>query len=125
MNSLVYPDLNGKWNARIYWNWGDMSGEKSAVAYIKQDLIRFSIELRSDESESETLIVVANKDSNSSRPGLYYLYRNIGIAGSAMKQAPHTGAAILKLDHDSNDLLHGNYFTDRSTSGQFTLHREV
>ena len=124
LNTWIYPDLNGKWNVEINWNWGTQSGTKSAIAYIKQDLTKFSIELKSDESESETLVVIPHRDSTSSRPGLYYVYRNVGIAKAAKKQNPHTGAAILKLDHESKDMLHGNYFTDRSTNGQFTLRRE-
>lgn len=123
LGEWVYPDLNGKWDVEIYWNWGNKSGTKPAVAYIRQSLIEFSIELESDESQSETLMVVPHKDAKSSRPGLYYIYRNEGKTGAAKKQNPHTGAAILKLDLNSCNELHGNYFTSRSTNGQYTLRR--
>ena len=123
LNDWVFPDLNGKWMVNIHWNWGNKSGEKTATAFIKQNLLKVSIELSSDESESETLIVAPHKDAQSSRPGLYYIYRNVSIAGAAMKQDPHIGAAILKISQESNDLLRGNYFTDRSTNGQYTMRR--
>jgi len=100
LNDWIFPDLNGTWIVEIRWNWGGRSGQKAARAYIKQSLVKTSIELVSDESESETLLVIPHKDLHSSRPGLYYVYRNIGVAGSAKKQAPHLGAAILKLDQE-------------------------
>jgi SMODS-associating 2TM, beta-strand rich effector domain len=123
LNDWVFPNLNGKWVVDIHWNWGRKSGQKTANAFIKQSLLKISIELSSDESESETLLVVPHKDVHSSRPGLYYIYRNVGIAGAAKKQDPHIGAAILKVDQESNELLRGNYFTDRSTNGQYTMRR--
>ena len=123
LNNWVFPDLNGRWDVEIHWNWGTKKGEKSATAFIKQSLMKVSIELLSDESESETLMVVLHKDAQSSRPGLFYIYRNVGLSGAAKKQAPHTGAAILKISLESNDVLHGNYFTDRSTNGQYTMRR--
>ncbi len=123
LNDWVFPDLNGKWTVEIQWNWGNKSGEKIATAFIKHSLLKVSIELSSDESESETLMVAPHKDAQSSRPGLYYIYRNVSIAGAAKKQDPHIGAAILKISQESNDVLRGNYFTDRSTNGQYTMRR--
>jgi hypothetical protein len=123
LNDWIYPDLNGYWDVEIDWHWGTKSGTKPAVAHIKQSLLEFSIELESDESESETLIVVPHKHSKSARPGLYYIYRSEGKTGAAKKQDPHTGAALLKLSMDSNDHMYGNYFTNRSTNGQYTLRR--
>ena len=123
LSDWVFPDLNGRWTVEIYWNWGTKSGEKTATAYIRQSLTKVSIELSSDESESETQIVVPYKDAQSDRPGLYYIYRNVGLSGAAKKQDPHIGAAILKISQESNDVLRGNYFTDRSTNGQYTMRR--
>ncbi|WP_244516230.1 hypothetical protein [Halomonas daqiaonensis] len=123
LNDWVFPDLNGKWTVDIYWNWGNKSGEKIATAFIKQSLLKLSIELSSDESESETLMVTPHKDAQSSRPGLYYIYRNVSTAGAVKKQDPHIGAAILKVSQESNDVLRGNYFTDRSTNGHYTMRR--
>lgn len=123
LNDWVFPDLNGKWTVQIQWNWDDKSGEKTAIAFIRHSLLKVSIELSSDESESETLMVVPHKDAQSSRPGLYYIYRNVSNAGAAKKQDPHIGAAILKISQESNDVLRGNYFTDRSTNGHYIMRR--
>lgn len=125
LNDWIFPDLNGYWDVEINWHWGEKSGNKPAVAHIKQSLLDFSIELESDESESETLVVVPYKHSKSARPGLYYIYRSDGKVDAAKKQDPHTGAALLKLSMESNDYMHGNYFTNRSTNGQYTLRRRT
>ncbi|MEJ1337134.1 MAG: hypothetical protein RNU03_13715 [Candidatus Sedimenticola sp. (ex Thyasira tokunagai)] len=124
LNQWVYPDLNGEWIASIHWNRGKQRGTKTAKAHIKQNLFRLNIELVSDESESETLMVIPKKDSESSRPMLYYIYRNESKQGSYKPLPPHNGAAILKLDHNDLNVLKGNYFTDRATNGHFELQRE-
>lgn len=124
LNQWVYPDLNGEWIASIHWKRGKDSGTKMAKAHIKQDLFRLNMELISDESESETLMVVPKKDPESSRPLLYYVYRNESKQGVEKPQPPHKGAAILKLDHSNINVLKGNYFTDRATKGHIELTRE-
>lgn len=124
LNEWIYPDLNGRWDVSIHWNWGGKNGTKTAVAHIKQDFFRLSMELVSDESESETLMVKPKKDSESSRPLIYYIYRNESAQGPANPRPPHKGAAILKLDHNDRNLLKGNYFTDQATNGHFEMRRE-
>ncbi len=123
-NEWVYPDLNGEWDVAINWTYGDKKGTKTAVAHIKQDFFRLSMELVSDESESETLMVKPKKDPESSRPLLYYIYRNEAAQGVKEPRPPHKGAAILKLDLKDKNTLKGNYFTDHGTSGHFKLKRE-
>lgn len=125
LNEWVFPDLNGYWDVEINWNWGEKSGNKLANAHIKQSLLEFSIELESDESASETLVVVPYKNSKSARPSLYYIYRSEGVTGAVKKQDPHIGTALLKTGIDSYDYMHGNYFTDRSTNGQYTMRRKA
>ena len=124
LNEWIYPDLNGRWDVSIHWNWGEKNGTKTAVAHIKQDFFRLSMELVSDESESETLMEKPKKDSESSRPLIYYIYRNESAQGAANVRPPHKGAAILKIDHNDRNLLKGNYFTDQATNGHFEMRRE-
>lgn len=124
LNRLLYPDLNGEWVATIHWNRGKDNGKIIAKAHIDQNLFHLSMELISDESESETLMVLPKKDPESSRPILYYVYRNESNQGVEKPQPPHKGAAILKLDHGNLNILKGNYFTDRATNGHFELKRE-
>jgi hypothetical protein len=123
LNRLVFPDLNGSWNMSIHWQNAEKNGYVTAKAQIEQDLLRISMEVFSRDSDSETLIALPKRDSESGRPILYYVYRvvpkNIGVdAGSS-----YEGSAILKISNSSFDRLSGNYFTSRRTTGHFELSR--
>ena len=123
LNKWVFPDLNGEWKVDIHWNRGNDKGFKTASAHIRQDFFRLSMELISDKSESEALMVKPKKDPESKRPMLYYIYRNESAQGIEAPEPPHKGAAILKLDLNDQNILKGNYFTDRATKGHFKLQR--
>jgi len=125
LNEWIYPDLNGTWDVLINWSWKSRKGTKTATAHIKQNFFQLSMELLSDESESETLMVKPKKDPESSRPLIYYIYRNESVQNVSNPRPPHKGAAILKLDHNNNNILRGNYFTDQATSGNFEMSRKT
>lgn len=128
LNRVVYPDLNGRWNARIDWTWEDgaetKNGVKEGTVYIKQSLLSFSIDLETDESESSTLVVKPYKDIESSQPAIYYMYRSESKKPKSSNQQ-HKGAAIIKLNHESTRRMEGNYFTDRNTYGRYTFEKIV
>lgn len=119
----VFPDLNGEWKMTIHWQGAGKSGTVSARAYIKQDLLRISMEVFSRDSDSETLIVQPKRDPESGRPILYYVYRvipkNVGQGGGGS----YEGSAILRLSNSRAHRWGGNYFTSRQTLGHFELSR--
>ncbi|MCP2223560.1 MULTISPECIES: hypothetical protein [Bradyrhizobium] len=124
LNRWVFPDLNGEWSMRIYFQTTEKSGVLPARALIKQDFLRMSMEVFSQDSNSETLIVFPKRDPESDRPILYYVYRVVpknikeGAGGS------YEGSAILRLsDSRTVDRWSGNYFTSRQTLGHFELLR--
>lgn len=123
LNSLVFPDLNGEWEAIIDWRWLERRGSKIGFAKIRQDLTNISIELYTDESESESLSVKPKKDPESGRPHLFYFYRNTPKHNGSNKDDWHEGAVILRVDPKNINLLEGNYFTSRSTGGRLMLSR--
>lgn len=125
LNRLLFPDLNGEWDVNIDWNWDGKTGKATAKAHIKQDFLKISMEMESDKSSSETLLAKPKKDSESGRPILYYIYRNIPKNINGKVNLPYEGAAILKLDHTNLDCLKGNYFTSRSSSGHYQLTRKI
>lgn len=121
LNEWVFPNLNGMWDMQINYRWGGSAGTKTAVASIKQSLFSVSMEVHSESSDSETLVVKTLKDVNSARPVLYYFYRIIpkGSAGSA--GSAYEGASILKLYGHEGNVLRGNYFTSQQSQGDFSL----
>lgn len=123
LNDLLFPDWNGTWDVQIHWQRGEMAGTVQAEAQIKQSLLKLSITLQSKQAESETLSVVPKKHPESGRPHLHYLYEAKPRAGCQNDNPAHIGAAILKPDLDNRDILRGNYFTDRATSGHYIMTR--
>lgn len=125
LNDHLFPDWNGTWDVEIHWQWEGKDGTVSAKAEVKQSLLKLSINLQSERSYSETLSVVPKKHPESSRPYLHYLYEAKPTQGYQNDNPEHTGAAILRPDLDNNDVLRGNYFTDRSTSGHYVMTRTM
>ena len=123
LGSVLFPDLNGRWRMTIHWSGVDGGGEVEASAVIKQSFVSFSIEVQSDGSDSETLVVQPKKDPESGRPILYYVYRVVPKGGHDLSAGSYEGAAILKFFEGHSHGLRGNYFTSRNTQGRFELQR--
>lgn len=121
LNEWLFPDLNGEWDAKIIWNWDDKTGTKNGIVYIKQSFIKISVDLSTDESESTTLLVKPFKDPESDQPSFYYMYRSESKSLNHQEKTDHKGAAIIKRDIKNNNILSGNYFTDRKTFGRYTF----
>ena len=124
LNSYLFPDLNGEWDMTIHWRWKGEEGVAKATAHIKQDFLKMSMEVASGDSDSSTLLAKPQKDPESGRAILYYIYRNTPKLKEGNESLPYDGTAILKLDHKNYDLLEGNYYTDRSTTGHYELKRK-
>lgn len=124
LNSLLFPDLNGRWRMEIHWVGSEAHGNVSATATIRQDFLRISMEVASDGSDSETLMAKPKKDPESGRPLLYYVYRVVPKQVTAHASQSYEGAAILKFDSSQSQCLRGNYFTSRKTVGHFVLWRD-
>lgn len=122
LNNWFFPDINGTWNVEIHWNWTQQDGTikngvKKGEVVIRQNFLNISMELFTDESESETLIIQPEKNSKSNRLTFHYIYKNTPKNNCNNKLLPHIGTAILKISPDTNTIIEGNYFTDRNTKG--------
>lgn len=124
LNDLLFPDLNGQWNAKIHWNWDGKSGTKDGTVIIKQSFIKLSVDLVTDESESKTLMVKPFKSPESNQAAFYYMYHSEAKATSYESKKDHKGAAILYLGLEDNNKMSGNYFTDRETFGHYVFTRK-
>lgn len=56
LNRLLFPDLNGQWGMTIHWQRKEDKGIAKATAHIKQDLLKISMEVDSEDSDSITLL---------------------------------------------------------------------
>jgi hypothetical protein len=123
LNRLLFPDIGGDWAITIRWRGGGNQGVVRARAVIRQDFLKVSMEVRSPQSESQTLIAEPKKDAESGRPILYYVYLVVPNATGTGPALSYNGAAILKFDDVAGGRLHGNYWTSKETSGHFELTR--
>jgi len=124
LNDWVFPDLNGVWDMDITYLWDGTEGSTKAIANIKQSLFSVSMEVHSESSDSETLVVKTIKDVNSARPVLYYFYRIVPKGSKDSTGSGYEGASILKLYGHEGNVLRGNYFTSRKSQGHFSLTRK-
>jgi hypothetical protein len=124
LNKALFPDLNGNWHMKIHWTGTQGNGVIEAMATIKQDMLRISMEVAAPDSDSETLLAKPSRDSESGRPILYYIYRVVPKQTIAEAGHSYEGAAILRFSHTGIDSLKGNYFTSRQTKGYFECFRK-
>ena len=125
LNDLLYPDIGGEWNLKIYWQGHQKHGDVDARATIRQDFVRVSMEVASPSSDSKTLIAQPKRDPESGAPLLYYIYEVTPKSIGANPGSPYLGAAILKFSEAAGGELRGNYWTSRQTSGHFRLSRHM
>jgi len=125
LNVWLFPDLNGTWIMSIDWVRNDCSGKVEAIAVIRQDFFRMSMEVNSPGSDSQTLSVQPKRDGEFGAPILHYLFRvtprAIGCAPN-----PYEGAAILRYYRGTEaEELRGNYWTASPSVGHYHLTRQA
>ena len=123
LNTAVYPDLNGQWDMRIEWNRRGMNGVKTATAIIRQDFLKISMEVHSEDSDSETYLAQPKREPESGRPMLYYVYKVTPKQIAGAVHPSYNGTARLKFSSADQVGLQGNYFTDAESQGYFELTR--
>lgn len=128
LNTALFPDLNGDWRMTIHWSGVNEEGDPvegivQATASIKQTFLHMSMEVESEDSDSETLMAKPKRDPESGRPLVYYVYRVVPKKTKAKAGLSYEGAAILKFDRGHSARMTGNYFTSRMRQGHFTLER--
>jgi len=125
LNEVVFPDLNGVWHIDIHWNNGTNNGIAVGTAVIKQSLVKMSMEISTNTSYSETLMIKPRKNNESDRPSLFYIYRNTPKIITTSNPGSYLGTAILNLSLNSESKLSGNYFSERNTQGHFNLTKDI
>lgn len=123
LNCVLFPDIGGEWLIEIHWFREGQNGVVHAEATVVQDFVRISMEVKSEKSDSQTLIAQPKKDPELGRPILYYVYLVTPKAVGVQPSQPYHGAAILKFSQAGGGELSGNYWTTKQTGGHFRLLR--
>lgn len=126
LSESLYPDIAGKWDMVIDWNnpQEKLNGTVNAGATIRQNFVKISMEVASDNSASQTLIAQPKKDPESGTAQLYYVYLVTPKAIGKGSRSPYFGAAKLIFSEDNGGELSGNYWTSNQTEGYFRLNRK-
>lgn len=129
MGGLLFPDLNGTWVGTIQTTWKDpitgvVPGPIDTTVWIKQDLLSISVKQQTKESPSRSTRMFLSSDLETDQYSLWFSYDNRPHANVTHLSPDHEGVCRLTVNLllDRN-LLTGQYYTSRSTSGNMTLKR--
>jgi len=127
LNKWVSPDLNGNWEVEIMSTWKGAGSEGiiKGKATIQQTILKLTVNVKTDNSRSFTLVASPFKMMDGI-PGLHYMYESETILSNDVENEGHKGAATLYSDdciQGDFSCLSGNYFTNRNTSGSFIFNK--
>jgi nucleoside phosphorylase len=117
-----FPDVNGAWDMAIHWTRDGNVDVLVANAQIRQQGSEISMTVRSEGSDSHTILVQAARNAVGD-PVLYYMYEVEPRVGTTDASMPYKGAAVLRYYEDGPELS-GNYWTSRRSTGTFRLTRK-
>lgn len=131
LQSVTFPDLNGRWQGTFQSNWLDPAtgariGPRDGSFEIKQTLLSVSVAMRTAESRSESTWCRLEACREAGVYRLRYLYDNAPQARVADRSGRHEGMCCLEF-RPAEDVggLVGQYFTYRGTRGDIELRRQV
>ncbi len=107
---------------KIHWQRGEVTGTVNASAIIRHSPAGVALIVRSEGSNSHTILSQAGHDS-AGFPVLHYIYEVEPKAIGSDAKGPYKGAAILRF-YDNDQELSGNYWTSQLTKGHFQLNRQ-
>ncbi len=120
LQTAIFPYLGGEWTGEL--RYVDATGPQSKPARMeaRHSLVSAKLLLETDESESATLVVHAEKDPTFERYKLYYVFLNRRKEGVSGAGESYRGLAIVRWIEGEKPSLEGDYFTDTNRRG--TLH---
>ncbi len=130
LNRLVFPDLNGPWRGELDSNWVDPEtserlAPKPVTVIIKQGWFDVSVRMRTEEVQSYSNRVFLEREKGTHVFHIWYGYGHRPRPEHRPGNPPHEGMAYLEYDADQPDeRVYGQYYTDRQTTGEFTLTRD-
>ncbi len=116
------PNLNGNWEGYLLSSFDEHSTKYDARIEIIQSWTRISIILRTENSESHSIIATLTTEN----PGgiiLSYAYLNEPKANAKKTMHIHRGTAWLTLVK-SGEMFEGEYYTGRDRQNYGSLHFE-
>lgn len=117
------PYIGGDWQVKLDYQRGDERGTVDATLSVNQTYSTFHARLQTDESQGD--LISSKIVDEGSRYKFIGVYRNEPRLEVRDRSPIHNGAFILDIEGDalSPSSLRGQYWTDRSTRGEFVAKR--
>lgn len=129
LEKIIFPDLNGTWQGTVSSTWVGQEGEILPIPItftIRQSLFSIRIHSATNESPAHSTRCILEADTEAERYRIWYSYNNHPNANVAHRSCRHEGVAWLEMDLGADkNLLRGQYFTDRKTTGDIQINRIV
>lgn len=125
----TFPDLNGTWEGHTCSTWispdTDATPEPLRVRVrITQSLFSTTVRFQTDEAKSHSTWCTLEADRTAGVYRVFYAYEHQPMAGVRPRNPSHRGFAQLEMDIDADrNMLEGQYFTERKTTGDIKLRR--
>jgi len=127
---VPFPNLSGKWTGEISSNWIDPATERtmpptSAEVEIRQTFLNIYVMVKTEEMTSYSYVASFLIDNESGMKQLCYSYTSKPDMNIRKRSVIHDGTAILEIVGDPANLLKGEYWTGRGTTGEILLKRTM
>jgi hypothetical protein len=121
----IFPDISGTWDGEIIYETEGGPKSKPAVLHVHQTISKIRLFLETDESKSETLVALPERDEDFSRFRLFYIYENTRKETAVTHPGYlYRGTAFIEIGPGRPDRLDGAYFTDQKRAGKITFTRQ-
>jgi hypothetical protein len=128
---IKIPNLNGSWTGSLQSTWiNNETGKKvkpiDTIVFIKQYLDKVTIDFNTNEMVSKSTIAEVCCDAHRSDAELLFIYQSEPKSTVRHRSGIHNGSAklVYKVDSMGIEVLEGDYWTDRGTTGHITLWRD-
>ena len=114
------PNLNGRWRGNIHYYWDGAFHDKETEVRIVQTFLHIQVQIKTDESWSNSICSSFDIDEDKGIRQLIYSYLNVPKASVRNRSQIHYGTASLYISDDFQQ-LEGNYWTDRKSQGELSF----
>lgn len=123
---VPFPNLSGKWKGHLKSNWKNKSLEPIQIEVdIKQTFFNIQIKIKTGESKSHSIGASFDIDKERGMQRLIYSYLNTPKSNVRDRSEIHYGTTLLEFDGFKVDEMEGEYWTDRETTGEIILNKNV
>lgn len=119
------PNLEGEWKGQYKSTWSASPGALPPTGNVRVKIIQPNIfKIKITQETDESISFSTSEGFEVMEDGTIYLnfsYRNEPKAGVRAQSPISYGSARYRLDEATSLRLHGDYFTDRKTTGEIDI----